>query len=531
MRKLVLSLALVMALLASLCSCAKANKRESITQQVLETLSQEEWARRTVGTEGNIKAGEYLADLLSELGYVPYSGDSLYVPFSQPIANSDSGRKTIDASNIIGCIRGLDSSRAWVLSAHFDGKSNETNGNATASYDNASGCAALADISARLAKRAASEPFVCDILICFFNGEEEMLSGSRAFADVISFDYEEIININIDCVGGIGCGALAFSPDATTSTLLHETVKALLDKEGIDYDTGAIPAGSDNYNFSLSGMSAIGLIQRDIEWICHSPNDVIENVSISELDKISTLVVRLVTENSNVSFISGQPSNNGALDWDAIEKEADRLTEGIELGYDDLFVFELDGVLYYKGGYCTLHSIEEISKYLPELRFETVLSLDFLKDYALDSLDVSNLNPTQYGYFFGDTEARGLIKNDIDPRYSKVINFASGDNLITLSFSDARVHSYYSYSVMEDDYSDYMELIDNDEIIGFAYENSKESMFINIEYRKRTAFESNGVSGYLVEPAINDIDQLRTVIDGFDIQANAKKLFEELMLR
>jgi len=66
MRKAFYTLIITITML--LISCNSNRKYVSITQQALETLSQPEWERRTVGTDGNVKAGEYLADLIKGFG-------------------------------------------------------------------------------------------------------------------------------------------------------------------------------------------------------------------------------------------------------------------------------------------------------------------------------------------------------------------------------------------------------------------------------------------------------------------------------
>ena len=285
---------------------------DSIAGQVLETLSQPEWENRIIGTSGNVKAGEYLAGMLESFGYAPYKSDSLLMPYEQP--GFDIERFFVDhqnsftAYNIVGVIRGADSSKAWVLSAHFDGLNFDEN--ATAAYDNASGCAALADAAARLAEHAKESPFERDIIICFFNGEEIGLFGSRAFVEETGYDYDEITNINIDCVGGIDCEPLIFQlldewleGWDDNNAVLYDMMRDMLDKYGIEHTTGFFHGGSDHMSFIFPHMTAVSLIQEGALDLAHGHRDVINNVDLSEIEKISDVVFQFVTVHDGRSFL------------------------------------------------------------------------------------------------------------------------------------------------------------------------------------------------------------------------------------
>jgi hypothetical protein len=283
---------------------------DAIAEEVLETLADPGWEWRMVGTDGNIRAGEYLAGLLEDFGYSPYKGDSFFMPYEQ--RGFDYERFALDfessftAYNIVGVIRGADSTKAWVLSAHFDGLNNDEN--ATAAYDNASGCAALAAVAARLA--IYDEPFERDIIICFFNGEELGLGGSRAFVEEIWDDYEEITNINIDCIGGVGGGPLIlqfmnrwFEGWNERNSLLYDAVREILNEYGVEHTTDYFLGLSDHASFDHDHMTAVMLAQEGALEIAHSYRDVIENVSLSEIIIISDIVYQFVIRHDGRSFL------------------------------------------------------------------------------------------------------------------------------------------------------------------------------------------------------------------------------------
>ncbi len=126
--------------------------------------------------------------------------------------------KTVIAKNVIGKIPGKNNKKAVVLSAHFDhvGWAGETV--FYGAVDNASGTTVLLDLAERLKEQSDNAPFDMDILICAFNGEEFGLLGSMEFVDDISQKYEDIYNINIDCVGSKTGGKIALDNEKENRT-------------------------------------------------------------------------------------------------------------------------------------------------------------------------------------------------------------------------------------------------------------------------------------------------------------------------
>lgn len=81
--------------------------------------------------------------------------------------NFKSLKENVQANNIVGAIKGKDSSKALVLSAHFDHIGNIDNKIFKGVIDNASGTSLLLDLSKKLKEHYSENPPEHDIVICF----------------------------------------------------------------------------------------------------------------------------------------------------------------------------------------------------------------------------------------------------------------------------------------------------------------------------------------------------------------------------
>ena len=101
---------------------------------------------------------------LTESGYnMAASAEKVAVNISTPI-------KTVSAENIVGMIPGKDSTRAVVVSAHFDHVGRIGKVIYPGGHDNASGVAVMLRIAQLLTEKA--ETPAADVIFCAFNGEE-----------------------------------------------------------------------------------------------------------------------------------------------------------------------------------------------------------------------------------------------------------------------------------------------------------------------------------------------------------------------
>ena len=119
-------------------------------------------------------------------------------------------RTRAEMRNVIGWIRGRDTTRTLVVGAHFDhlgygGESSlapDSRLPHLGADDNASGVAAMLRVAAWEASRAAARPPAHNLVFCAFAGEEMGLVGSSHFVDAPTRPLESLdAMLNMDMVG------------------------------------------------------------------------------------------------------------------------------------------------------------------------------------------------------------------------------------------------------------------------------------------------------------------------------------------
>ena len=196
-------------------------------------------------------------------------------------------------NNIIGLIRGKDAKKAVVLSAHFDHIGSLNNQIFQGAVDNASGTTALLEIAKNLSNSTIKESLNSDIFFAFFNAEEIGKLGSKSFAEKIQnlYGYENVININIDCIGDIDYPTLNIY---FSNNNLQKTAKSLIDQLNKKAITDIIDisnnfsGGSDNIWFENNIY--IYVDSRNI----HQLKDTIKVVNIKLIEKISESITNLI---------------------------------------------------------------------------------------------------------------------------------------------------------------------------------------------------------------------------------------------
>jgi len=168
---------------------------------------------RLIGSEGNLTAGEYIADQFADIGLEEYNGSSYFHYFEVPRPSGVEGislGSPLEGCNIIGILPGSHSTlknEYIVIGAHYDhlgtynpkseagkGKDIIFNG----ADDNASGTAALIEMARSLKEKKLSRT----IVFVAFDGEEQGLWGSEQFLKDSIVPPELIhLMISMDMVG------------------------------------------------------------------------------------------------------------------------------------------------------------------------------------------------------------------------------------------------------------------------------------------------------------------------------------------
>lgn len=200
--------------------------------------------------------------------------------------------KDITPNNVIGLIEGKDNQKAIVLSAHFDHVGKTGNTIFRGAIDNASGTAVLLDLAERLKIKSVDSSLNKDIIIAAFNAEEDGLIGSFEFVKDYAKQYDDIININIDCVGSKTAGAIYLDDSFDINDELIKSLKLYLDKYNLEYTDGYYGL-SDNHSFATKNYPAITIGQGELEYI-HTKKDTIDDVDFDYLERVSNAVFDFV---------------------------------------------------------------------------------------------------------------------------------------------------------------------------------------------------------------------------------------------
>ncbi|MGO5066479.1 M20/M25/M40 family metallo-hydrolase [Clostridium sporogenes] len=279
------------------------------TKEVVNKLCSDEFEGRLTGSKGNKKAGEYVSKIFKDIGLSPLFDDSYYQKYYQSIIidskeNDKISNKLILANNVVGVIKGKDSKKAVVISAHFDHAGYEDGKLIRGALDNASGVSALIKIANDLQEKSKGKPFDMDIVICAFNGEEEGSAGSRAFVNEITSKslYDNLYNINIDCIGSKKAGKLALKNKSKVSDKLYASMKNTLKKNNIEFADTEVKGASDHGSFEFENIPNFFFVQENIEDLVHKPTDTPDTLNYEQIDKIANAVVDFVTTNNGVTF-------------------------------------------------------------------------------------------------------------------------------------------------------------------------------------------------------------------------------------
>lgn len=196
--------------------------------------------------------------------------------------------KDIEPNNVIGLIEGKDKKKTIVISAHFDHVGKIGNTIYKGAIDNASGTAVLLDLAERLKEKSKDTTFNKDIIIAAFNAEEDGLIGSFEFVKDYAKQYDEIVNINIDCVGSKTAGAIYLDDSFDINDELIKSLKPYLDKYNLKY-TDAYYGLSDNHSFATRDYPGITIGQGELKYI-HTKKDTKEDVDFDYLERVSNAV-------------------------------------------------------------------------------------------------------------------------------------------------------------------------------------------------------------------------------------------------
>ena len=282
-------------------------------------------------------------------------------------------------SNIIGMIKGKNSKKAILLSAHFDHVGAAGNHIFRGAVDNASGVAALLCAAKRISESARAGKPDTDIIFAFFNAEESMMLGSKDFAERIQKQYgsENILNINIDCISNINNDILNIGcSKADFEGVIQELAGQLKEKSignielrQADTESNSDHVWFDNYVYLYMESKKI-----------HTLSDTISEVDAKLVESVGECAAELVLNIPENKV--GAAGEKTTVQMDTAEKIISE--EARKLKPFEYKFMKVEGEIKYVGWYDLSGSYDEVNKYFND-------GLDAIPVKLLDGTVQSNV--------------------------------------------------------------------------------------------------------------------------------------------
>jgi Peptidase family M28 len=230
------------------------------------------------GSEANEKVMTYIQSQLKELGVEPIIQKEMLSDYSSSIPGVNYSRYT-DVYNIVGKLPGTNSTKAVMLTAHYDSVPNSPGAN-----DDAAGVAALLE-TLRVLKEGP--PLQNDIVFLITDGEEIGLLGARAYwySEQSPFRDEIGLVVNFEARGTKG-PSLMFQTSSENGWLIRhfaESVKYPVSSSMMGDMYALMPNDTDMTISNQAGISGVNFAFGDGWTGYHTMQDSIENVSLSTL--------------------------------------------------------------------------------------------------------------------------------------------------------------------------------------------------------------------------------------------------------
>ncbi len=295
LRKLLLAVILTVFLFDS-ANAQKTEFSQDSAYAVLETLVAE-IGPRPMGSPAEQRALAFAVSKFSE-----YGCQESYV-----MQMTVAGGVNTNSGIAVGVLKGKRAGRIIIIGGHIDSSGPEVPG----ANDDGSGVACVIELARVLGKLHHEST----VVFCCWGGEEEGLRGSEYFVEHYN-DIDSVgLMIQIDMADGSSW--LEIDPDAEGTSAPRWLVQAAFDVfyddlgyGGLVYPTHSATlksalrgvAGSDHIPFLKKGIPAVDFTS-DVNYPIHTPQDNLDNFSMSGLQRAGDLVLKLFEH-----FDSGVPS-------------------------------------------------------------------------------------------------------------------------------------------------------------------------------------------------------------------------------
>ncbi|WP_312699593.1 M28 family peptidase [Sedimentibacter sp.] len=370
-------------------------------------------------------------------------------------------------NNIVGIIKADNNpeNQAVVISAHFDHIGSYKDSLYAGALDNASGVSAILEATKYLVENLKTEVINRDIIIAFFNLEEELLrlGGSSKFAKELESKYDTVLDINIDCLGlDYGKTVIGYNNLTPVNETTVKELEGILTVASIDTDTGEYST-SDHINFN-NGICLYSENQHDV---IHRTKDTVDNLDLEKMREISKLLGKYIIDLSKRESISANDTGESMVTY-----VSDMVNETMDIG--TCKVIEKDGIKHHisEYGYTgKLENAEKIFNYPFIEKFKGISEID--EDIFLHLLIpnfISILEKQDDGkYVVKDVKCNTaelyLDEHEPDKLYEKEISL---DDVGVISIGDISVDRFNNgiIHIYSDQYEqDKQKIIDNAEIV------------------------------------------------------------------
>ncbi len=292
------------------CAAPERNS-ENIINDMRETvkfLASDDLAGREIGTDGEVKAAEFISDKMTQVGLASKGTEGYLQTFEvTPGMNPHQETKigeggdslSIFGHNILGFIDN-PSQEVIVIGAHYDhlghGGMESLHRGDTAVHngadDNASGVAVMLELS----KRFIGGNLQKDLLFIAFSGEEKGLWGSNYFVKNPTIDLANVTAmINMDMVGRLNEEYKLVAHGTGTSPVWEEMLNsANLDSLDLIFKPSGV-GPSDHTSFYLQDLPVLHFFTGQHEDY-HKPGDDFDKLNYQGMLSVADLIERLINQ-------------------------------------------------------------------------------------------------------------------------------------------------------------------------------------------------------------------------------------------
>ncbi|WP_431157104.1 M28 family peptidase [Winogradskyella poriferorum] len=302
---------------------------------------------RQTGTEGEIKAADYIVSRFKEMGISPKGTNGFLQSFSfkpktdphKEVEFTKNADNTITGNNVVGYIDNK-AETTIIIGAHYDhlgygGEGSLFRGEEKAVHngadDNASGVAIMLNLADRLNVRNLNAEIKDknNYLFMAFSGEEMGLLGSNYFSKNPTIDAESInYMINMDMVGRMKADSTLAVYGVGTSPIFKQTIKANNEKfRLVENESGVGP--SDHTSFYLIDVPVLHFFTGQHEDY-HKPSDDADKLNYEGMNLISDYIYEIISDLNDNGELAFRKTKNES-------EETPRFKVGLGVVPDYLF--------------------------------------------------------------------------------------------------------------------------------------------------------------------------------------------------